>query len=63
MQVFVEKACKAPFVIRPSHAQPVNPRIKRLAALLVKPCGDRLVDHFAGVDAGAAFLLPIHIGA
>jgi hypothetical protein len=36
---------------------------KWIGGVLVKPCGDRLVDHFAGVDAGAAFLLPIYIGA
>jgi hypothetical protein len=34
-----------------------------LDGLLVKPRSDRLIDHFAGVDAGAAFLLTIHICA
>lgn len=40
----------------------LSQRHLRQAALLVKPCGDRLVDHFAGVDGAAGFLLPIHIG-
>ena len=40
-----------------------NSAYGKLSGFLVKPCGNGLVDHFAGVDAGAVFLLPIHIGA
>jgi len=39
-----------------------NSAYGNLGTLLVKPCGDGLVDHIAGVDGAAGFLLPIHIG-
>jgi hypothetical protein len=53
----------APFTSRPSHGQQYQPTKNcrdaytaasdRLGALLVKPRGQRLVDHIAGFDAAA----------